>query len=524
MILRGIQLLLLLVISSCQTPHTPKAEILHTPQVQSPQNSAQRSLSNDDAAIKKYFETNQFENEKKHKRLVDYTPYKYEVLFTNPECGVYKYKTPIESIGGKTLFQKPENVFCKNKYDRRRSGQRNQSPQFRLIEWIKDSNTKEIFFTYLSFRNEAVKEALCEVAKKGVKIRFVISKSERPESDYMIGKELVACSPENVQMKVRGFEGDLKYAHNKFLIINPRTKDEFKIVFSSGNMTSGPVIHHENWNFITTHAASYFAQSHLCAAFAEWDDVSGTSRPEYIKTIKSCRAEINAEEETDIKVFFIPGEGVKEDNAGKRTATEYLLDGDGQHPGILNAKKIWLACHRFFYNTMINALDSAVSFKKKPETKAELRIIADDDTYYVANDPAFHAEVQKTEWQRMSRLQFKGAKIKFMETNSNEGQIHHSKFLIFADKNKNSKDPVDDFTALFTGSANLTGAGFKDNWENSYYITIPEVVRAFATQYVYTWDKLATEAKDLPKTAQVIDNLIDEPIIKTAEQLESENK
>ena len=505
-------LLLLLIISSCQS-FAPQVQKQEQPP---PKEDNQRSVSSEEQ-IKKYFDANLFENAKKYKRLVDYTPYKYEVLFTNPECGVYKYKTPIKSIGGTTLYQKPENVFCKNKYDNRRSGQRPTSPQFRLVEWIKDKNTTEIFFTYLSFRNKTVKEALCEAAKKGVKIRFVISKSERPETDYVAGNELVACAPENVQMKIRGFEGDLKYAHNKFLIINPQSRNEFKIVFSSGNMTSGPVIHHENWNFITTHPASYFAQSHLCAAYAEWDDVSGKSRIEYIKTIKSCRTKINAEEESDIKVFFIPGEGVKEDNAGKRTATEYLIDGDGKNPGISNAKKIWLGCHRFFYSTMINALDRAISFKKN-EPKVELRIVGEDDTYYVANDPTFDkVEVQKAEWDRMNRLQKKGAQIKFMETNSDEGQVHHSKFLIFADKNKNEADPLDDFTALFTGSANLTGDAFKNNWENSYYITIPEVVKAFAKQYAYTWDKLATKISDLPKAALVLDNLEEEPIIKSSE-------
>lgn len=166
---------------------------------------------------------------------------------------------------------------------------------------------------------------------------------------------------------------------------------------------------------------------------------------------------------------------------------------------------------------MINALDRAISFKKN-EPKVELRIVGEDDTYYVANDPTFDkVEVQKAEWDRMNRLQKKGAQIKFMETNSDEGQVHHSKFLIFADKNKNEADPLDDFTALFTGSANLTGDAFKNNWENSYYITIPEVVKAFAKQYAYTWDKLATKISDLPKAALVLDNLEEEPIIKSSE-------
>ena len=194
-------------------------------------------------------------------RLVDYLPYKYEVLFTDPVCGVYKYKADanVKTKSGKTLLQKPENVYCKNKYDLIRSGNRPQSPQFRLIEWINDEATQEIFFTYLSFRNRTVKSALCAAAQRGVKIKFVMSSTE----DKTVADELVACSPANVEMKGRGMEGGLGYAHNKFFIINPNSNKEFKVVFSSGNMTSGVVIHHENWNFITTHPASNFAKSQI---------------------------------------------------------------------------------------------------------------------------------------------------------------------------------------------------------------------------------------------------------------------
>ena len=131
---------------------------------------------------------------KTYDRLADYTPYKYEVLFTDPECGVYKYKATaqIKTKSGKPLIQKPENVYCKNRYDLSRSGSRSGSPQFRIIEWINDSATKEIFFTYLSFKNTAVKSALCAAAKRGVKIKFVISST----ADKTAAQELVACSPE----------------------------------------------------------------------------------------------------------------------------------------------------------------------------------------------------------------------------------------------------------------------------------------------------------------------------------------
>jgi len=445
-------------------------------------------------------------------KLSEYKPFQYEVLFTDPECGVYKYITDVYSQSGRKLTQKPENVYCKSKYDLKRSGERPQSPQYRIVEWINElvqsnESNKEIFFTYLSFRNRAVKETLCLAAKSGVKINFVID-----GADQVAAKELVSCNPDLVQFKTRGQEGGLGYAHNKFFIINPHSKREFKIVFSSGNMTSGPVIHHENWNFITTHAASHFAQSHICAMNAEWNDNTGRDRASYINSIKKCRLAIKAPEEKDIKVFFVPGEGEPEPGVMKKTAVEYLLNGDNENPGIHTAKKIWIACHRFFYGKMVGALSKRMSVGKKPEMK----LIADDDTFYKAVDPAYSiGDTMPEEYDRMKKLMSKGAKVKFMETNGEEHQLHHSKYLIFATYDvKPSSNPIDDFKAVFTGSANLTGAGFNKNWENSYYITIPHVVRAFAEHYVYTWDKLASHIDDLPKDGMVLNKLSEQPNIK----------
>lgn len=437
-------------------------------------------------------------------QLSKYNPYKYEVLFTDPECGVYKYKQDVYSRSGKKLTQKPQNVYCKNMYDLKRSGERSVSPQYRVVEWINAPTTKEVFLTYLSFSNKAVTNALCAAAQRGVKVKIVLSGTE--EQKYV--DSIIACSPQNVEKKVRGMEGGLGYAHNKFIIINPNTRGEFKLVFSSGNMTSGVVIHHENWNFITTHSDSYFAQSHLCAMNAEWSDVSGRSRAEYIKSIKECRSKIKTPQEKDIKVFFIPGEGEQEkgvtDNI--KTAADYMLDGDGIYPGINNASKIWLACHRFFYNKMINGLSSRM--KSPKSAQPEIKIVADDDTFYKADDENCIdcGGSLPVEYTHMKSLADRGAKLKFMETNGAERQLHHSKYLIFGDKNNQ-------FTALFTGSANLTGAGFKTNWENSYYITIPEVVQKFADHYQYMWDKLATSLEDLPQKPNVNDLLEDRPII-----------
>lgn len=424
-------------------------------------------------------------------RLSDYSPYRYELLFTDPECGPYRYKEPQRTFNNKLVTQKPRNVYCISRNDKKKSGDRPQSPQYRLIEWINDPGTREIFFTYLSFSNKAVKDALCAAGKRGVKIRFVMSSTE----DSSLAEELEACAPNNIQMRQRGSEGGLGYAHNKIFMVNPNSQSETRIVFSSGNMSSGPVTHHENWHFITTSPRSHFAQMHRCALEAEWDEVKGRTRDAYVAEIRRCRSSISAPEESDIKVFFVPAEGERADSAPRRSASEFLVNGspDGRFPGIRQASKIWIGCHRFMYYTMRTELARRMSSGSKPE----MRIVADDDTFYKANDPNFDlGDTMPEEWTNMQNLMNQGARIKLMETNSEEHQLHHSKFLIFANQQGN-------FTSLFTGAANLTQAGFNKNWENSYYIMIPEVVQQFAAHYELTWNQMATAPGDLPRASKV---------------------
>jgi glutamine synthetase type III len=79
-----------------------------------------------------------------------------------------------------------------------------------------------------------------------------------------------------------------------------------------------------------------------------------------------------------------------------------------------------------------------------------------------------------------------------METNHDAHLLHHNKFLIL--DSYYDEDP----DAVFCGAGNLTGTGFSENWENYYYVTIPEVVEAFRTQYEHMWNNLATPGERMP--------------------------
>ena len=415
-------------------------------------------------------------------KISDFSPYNYEILFTEPVCKEYRYTSEVRSRSGKVLAAKPRNVYCDPKNDLEASGNREKSPQKRLVDWINDPSTKEVFFTYLSFSNKAVKEALCQNAKsRQLKVKFVLDSG----TDFKAADDLVACEPSLISYHKRGNVVGLGLAHNKIFIFNPQSSDEIRIVFSSGNMTTGPVLHHENWHFIKTNVRSHFAQAHLCVMNTENDDAATASRKAYMESVRSCRAQITTPEETDIRTFFMPGEGESgfDNKSGRKTAFDYIVNGDGTHPGLNQAKQVWLACHRFLHKDLMATLGARLA-----SNDFSLRITADDDTFYDANDKDYKKAggTVPQEWMNIKKLMSQGAEAKFMETNPAVHQLHHSKFIIIDDQ------------AVVAGAANFTQAAFRTNMENIYYITIPEVVRSFRAYYDKQWNTMATSIDDLP--------------------------
>jgi hypothetical protein len=84
--------------------------------------------------------------------------------------------------------------------------------------------------------------------------------------------------------------------------------------------------------------------------------------------------------------------------------------------------------------------------------------------------------------------------VKYMETNHGGHLLHHNKYLIYSGMPGRPD-------AVLCGAANLTGAGFKSNFENIYFVTIPDVVNAFKTQYARFWDgqKASPDEEDPPQ-------------------------
>jgi phosphatidylserine/phosphatidylglycerophosphate/cardiolipin synthase-like enzyme len=414
-------------------------------------------------------------------KLKDYTPYKYEVLFTNPICKTYRYHRPVLNNNGDRISSKPKNVYCKSG-DSSASKNKSNSPYKRLVQWIASPRTKKIFMAYLSFSNGGVGSALCKAMKKGVEVTLIIDNNNTSEASRMAqAKKLQRCG---AKLHISGGSGrgrdKLGYAHNKVFIINPDSTSSMKIVFSSGNMSSGITTHHENWHFVTTSAKSYFAQAHICL-------MNGTLKYDqsisaYKSYMNSCRSKIKAPMEQDIKTYFIPADGSK--------ATSIVSS------GVRKAKAIDMAAHRFSYSKLISLLNSKLNNKG-----SQIRLITDDDLYWSGHYRKAMGRNTLQEWNKVDHLNKKGMQVKFMETyaddiwNPRSLQLHHNKFIVFHYGASNG--------AVFTGAGNLTGAAFTKNFENFYYITIPEVYKAYKAQYNFAWKNMATGINEMPRDLEL---------------------
>ncbi len=395
----------------------------------------------------------------------------YTVLFTNPTCKKYVYPADREvlSNGGQRLTHKPENVFCAPS-DAAASGARDSSPQKKLLDWIKDPETKEIFFTYLSFSNKVVAAELCKaVQDRNVKITMVLDR----ETDLAAANQVLACTPGNAdpsykpRLELRGHDATIGYAHNKVFMINPRSENP-RIVFSSGNLTSGVVLHHENWHFLRVAARTHFAKAHVCMMEGMLDHYR--TKQEYSAFIKTCRDGAGVGEESDLKTFFVPGDGGR---AGKEIQN-----------GVRRASFIGINAHRFSYRMLRTELEARLAGPTKPI----VQLTVDDDIWWAGHGVA-NLPNTPDEFEIVKPLSEKGVQVRYLETNQGNGYLHHNKFIVFTTPQGES---------VFAGAGNLTGTAFTDNFENFYFITIPHVVQAMKAQQQHLFS-LGTEEANLPR-------------------------
>lgn len=407
--------------------------------------------------------------------LADYTPHEYSVLFTNPLCGPYPYAQEVLSVDGEVLKQKPLNVYCK-KQDREASASRASSPEYKIKEWLQDPKVKSVFFAYLSFSNKVVAQEICQQVKtRGLEVTLILDES----TDRNLGDELSRCRPE-VEGAARapiiyyrgnsGVNGGgrIGLQHNKIMLYQ-NDSSELGVVFSSANLSTGTVLHHENWHFIRTAEDSYFGQSHLCLKEGLLNYYQ--DKKTFREFIALCKSKIAAAEEDDIQTFFVPGEG--------NTAGKVILE------QLAQADEVFIAAHRFSWTLLQKELLALLTAKK-----IALKIVVDDDIYWSGKLGRGIGANTTDEARRLEPLVQAGAQVRYMETNQKEMLFHHNKFMVFKKKNQG--------LGVFAGAGNFTTTAFTDNFENFYWIQIPQVTQTFILQSEHLW-QLATPVEKLPR-------------------------
>jgi len=404
--------------------------------------------------------------------IKDYTPYKYEVYFTNPVCKEYFYESPVLTNSGNFVASKPKNVYCKDD-DKLINEFRITSPNYHVLKLVNDKDVKELFLTYLSFSNHQVADALCRAIRRDVKVTFIIDSNAKDRAGSREELDMIkSCRPINVEneprTEFRGNISGLGYAHNKIILAHYKSNpDKRMVVFGSGNMSTGTTTHHENWNFLTTNKNSYFYQVHECIKEGM---LNIQSRKDFKTFMKECRSKIATQEEEDIKVYVIPTDG----KAAMANITNKFDE----------ATSIEGAAHRFTHLQITNAI-----IKAEKEFK-RVRFILDDDIYWVGVRNKRTGASMFFEFLKAIKIIQAGADVRYMQTNQNGWQLHHNKFLIF--------NFADGSGGVHTGAGNFTKAAFSKNFENYYYVTIPEVVNTFRTQFDHMFYELATPFGDLP--------------------------
>jgi len=419
--------------------------------------------------------------------ITDFSEYNYDVFFTNPICKAYPYAEVTYANDGTVLRSKPANVYCK-RGDKKTNLERKSSPNYNLRKLINDRNVNEMFLTYLSFSDSKVAKALCSaIQKRNLKVTLIVDSTnntaERRQQGAMAKYDIIRkCRPSKSSVQngekanipvtmTRGNIGGLGYAHNK--IIMAKYKNNSKkttIVFSSGNMSSGTILHHENWHFLTTSTESYFSKAHECIKSGMI--TAATTKTSYKKFITSCRSKIEATEESDMKVYIVPTDG--------KVAMANITK------NIKKAKSVDIAVHRFTHRTIVSALSSAVKAKKT------VRFVGDDDLYWSGVKGESVGSNMTFEARNVDTIRKAGVNVKYMQTNEAGRLLHHNKYIIF--------NFADGSGAVHAGAGNFTVAAFTKNFENYYFIKVPEIVSKFRTQYDYMYNELATGYNKLPKT------------------------
>ena len=378
--------------------------------------------------------------------------YDWEVVPTNPVC------TPTLSY--------PLNAWC-FKSDLEKNLLRPHTPDARILHWLSQPDIKKVRLAYLTFSNPRVTAALCELLKKSIPVEIILDNSKASPSI----EALHACNSQYLRFYPRGNSAGIGFAHNKLTFIERTHSSDLQLVISSGNMTSGTILQHENWHFVQLPQQTHFAALHECL----WESLvnSGQSAREFKLAMHRCRLNIDYPPEKGLQSYFIPG-----DSKVMLTELEKQLQ-----------KSDWIvgASHRFNGQLIKNLLG------KMLEQQKSVRMIFDDDIYWAHKTRKDFGLNQYMESLVVQELIKKNLEVKYVQTNHQDYLLQHNKFLVWGQQ---------EATGVFVGAGNFTNSAFTKNFENFYIITLPEVVQALKNYHDHLWNELGTSPDRMPRKTE----------------------
>jgi len=385
-----------------------------------------------------------------------------------------------------------------------------------LLAWIRNPETQWVKFSYMTFGNSDIAEALCTRSQdENFKIDIFLKTEmvfpvENTSGPY---KKLVDCANgRNYNIYPRGGSW---LNHAKIFMAGGPDKTYF--TSSSANLSgSGTSLHYDNWLMFEAPTAHKLAKANQC--FLDSVKSGGESVHENLARLGDQRIPLTQEKNALVQQLEAQGEAKDQVLKDKLRLIENQLEIRQDKGKIINAQELCMQTFAFakdeslqFLATpipqkrqqvvdrlgeLIDSSQSSIQIAAHKITKLEgqglpivdkllnrmkagvkVSIVFDDDTILRQKNigPITGQQVGPQEVAAYLALEEGGAAIKFLDTNEKDFALMHNKFMIFDSK------------IIFTGAGNFSKASLRGtNTEQFYIVQVPAIVQA----YQRGWEEL----------------------------------
>lgn len=345
-----------------------------------------------------------------------------------------------------------------------------------MTGWIRSPRTKFVAVSYYAFGSPQVADALCEEAsQRGLRVLAVLQDWPTPRGPGSSGYvKLVECAVATPNLRVTKLGGEGGIHHAKIFLASespnpfdpgqPDANARTVVTVSSANLShNGVGMHLENWLIMEGPAREPVLRDNWCYVNAL--PLLATARGDFHQSYTDCRSAARAMSGTvndnGDTIQFLPMPATR---PGRKAIDALLETIAGARNSIHVAAHIFTAA-RTSRSGLVAELIAAA------RRGVEVTILLDDNTELVYRriGPWQHLKVGSDDLEAVRMMLSSPVKLKSIDTNEKNGQLHHNKFIVVDDR------------ILWTGSGNFTASSLGGrNTEQFYLIREPGMVRAYA--------------------------------------------